>query len=190
MKLFRAVFVAVVMLAAALPVQAGKMAKSKDPLVADPAKATIVFMRPGKFVGAAVAVPVYHATTEQPEFIGLIDAGSKFAYAVEPGEHVFMTTIFGGSSGVRFYKAQVEAGKTYYFRAHIIEGIWGLEPVRGTALAGEEFAKWDKGTKLTVNTPKTLAWGEENKAKAAERRAALLPANISEENTLHADDGR
>jgi hypothetical protein len=119
-----------------------------------------------------------------------VEAGSKVAYSVPPGEHVFMTTIFGGSSGVRFYKAQVEAGKTYYFRAHIIEGIWGLSPVRGTALDGDDFSKWDQGTTLTVNTPKTHAWAEKNQAKAAERRNDLGSDAIGEANTLNVEDGR
>lgn len=190
MPLLRAFCVAVLMFAVAMPAHAGKMAKSKEPLVVEPGMATIVFMRPGKFVGAAVAVPVYDATGEEPKFVGLVDAGSKLAYSVTPGDHVFMTTIFGGSSGVRFYRAQVEAGKTYYFRAHIIEGIWGLEPIRGTALDSEDFKDWDKATKLTVNTPKTLEWGEKNKAKAAERRRDLEPKTISDENTLRVEDGR
>lgn len=190
MKLLRTALVAVLLLAASAPVYAGKMTKSKEPLAVEPDKATIVFMRPGKFVGAAVAVPVYYASGEQPEFVGIIDAGSKVAYSVPPGEHLFMTTIFGGSAGVRFYKAQVEAGKTYYFRAHIIEGIWGLEPVRGSALDGAEFKGWNASTDLVVNSPKSLAWGEANKAQAAQRRKDLEPKSISDANSLHADDGR
>lgn len=190
MTLFRALLVSALLFAAAAPVHAGKMAKSKDPIAVEPDKATIVFMRPGKFVGAAVSVPVFDATTETPAFIGLVEAGSKVAYSVAPGEHLFMTTIFGGADGVRFYRAEVEAGKTYYFRAHIIKGIWGLSPVRGTERDGAEFEKWDAATKLTVNTPKSLAWGEKNQERTAERRRELLPAEFAEENTLRADDGR
>jgi hypothetical protein len=44
-------------------------------------------MRPGKFVGAAIGVPVYDATGEAPKFIGILDAGSKVAWQVPPGEH-------------------------------------------------------------------------------------------------------
>jgi hypothetical protein len=106
---------------------------------------------------------------------------------VPAGEHLFMTTVFGGDAGVRFYKANVEAGKTYYFYAHIIEGLWGLEPVRSTM--GEDLAGWDKGTTLTVNSPKTIAWAEKNKASVAEKRA-LKPEAIADANTLRAEDGR
>jgi len=186
MKLLHAMFVAVFMLVASTSAHAGKMAKSKEPLVVAPDKANIVFMRPGKFVGAAIAVPVFDVTAAETTFVGLVEAGAKVAYSVPAGEHFFMTTVFGGAAGVRFYKANVEAGKTYYFYAHIIEGIWGLEPVRSTS---EDLAGWDKGTTLTVNSPKTIAWAEENKVSVAEKRA-MKPAVIADANTLRAEDGR
>ena len=190
MKQFRAVVLAVSLLVAAMPAFAGKMIKSKEALTAQPDKATIVFMRPGKFVGAAVSVPLYDVTGDETRFVGLIEAGSKVAYSVPAGEHVFMTTVFGGDAGVRFYRAQVEAGKTYYFRAHIIQGIWGLEPVRGADLAGKDFAGWDKATDLVVNSPKTLAWAEKNQEEAARKHANLEPKEIGEGNTLMAADGK
>lgn len=187
MKLLHAMLVAVFTLVASTSAYAGKMTKSKDPLVVAPDKANIVFLRPGKFVGAAIAVPVFDVTAAETRFVGLVEPGCKVAYSVPAGEHLFMTTVFGGAAGVRFYKATVEAGKTYYFHAHIIEGLWGLEPVRSTA--GDELEKMDKGTTLTVNSPKTLAWAEENKASVAEKRA-LKPETIAETFTLRTEDGR
>jgi len=187
MKLLQTMLVALFTLMASTSAYAGKMTKTKEPLVVAPDKANIVFMRPGKLVGAAIAVPVFDVTAPESTFVGLVEAGSKVAYSVPPGEHVFMTTVFGGASGVRFYKANVEAGKTYYFRAHIIDGLWGLAPVRSTM--SEELAGWDKGTTLTVNSPKTIAWAEENKASAAEKRA-LKPSAIDDANTLRIEDGR
>ena len=189
MKLLRAALVAAVMLVAFSPAHAGKMAKSKEPLAVEPDKATIVFMRPGKFVGAGVSVPVFDVTGEETKFVGLVEPGSKVAYVVPAGEHVFMTTVFGGDAGVRFYKAQVEAGKVYYFHAHIIQGIWGLEPVRGSMLDSDDFKSWDSATKLTVNSPKTLAWSEENKESVAQKRY-LKPEVISDDKTLRVEDGR
>lgn len=190
MKLLRAALAAAMLFVVLAPAHAGKMAKSKEPLVAQADKATVVFMRPGKFVGAAVAVPVFDVTGDETKFVGIVDAGSKVAYTVPAGEHVFMTTVFGGTAGVRFFKAQVEAGKIYYFRARIIQGIWGLEPVRLAELDTDEFKGQDKGTALTVNSPKSLAWGEENNADAAKKHQDLEPQAISEENTLHVEDGR
>lgn len=190
MKLIRFALSAFLLLAASSPAFAGKMKKATEPLAAPTDKATIVFIRPGKFVGAAIAVPVFDTTQDEAKFIGIIDPGAKFAYTVPEGEHLFATTIFGGQAGVRLYKANVAAGKTYYFRAHIIDGIWGLEPVRSSALGGDEFHKWDKKTKLTINSEKTLAWGESNKDKATERVRALKSETIAPENTLNVEDGR
>ena len=144
MKLLHTMLVAVFILVASTSAHAGKMARSEEPLVVAPDKANIVFLRPGKFVGAAVAVPVFDVTAAETIFVGLVEAGSKVAYSVPAGEHLLMTTVSGGARNVRFYKANVEAGKTYYFYAHIIEGLWGLEPVRSTM--GEELAGWDKAT--------------------------------------------
>ncbi|WP_447940147.1 hypothetical protein [Pseudoxanthomonas mexicana] len=190
MKLLHAAAFAVLLATASMSAQAGKMAKSKEPLTLEPDKAAIVFMRPGKFVGAAVAVPVYDVTGDETRFIGILDAGSKVAYQVPAGEHVFMTTIFGGEAGVRFYKANVEAGKTYYFRAHIIEGIWGLEPVRQEAFESKDFASWDKGTQLTINSPKSLEWGQANLESASQRHKDLEPKAIADDSTLRVEDGR
>jgi hypothetical protein len=191
MNVFRSLIAAVILVAATAPAHAGKMDKSKDPITVEPGTATVVFKRPGKFVGAAVAVPVWDATAaDDLQFVGLVDAGGKVAYSVEPGERLFMTTIFGGEKGARLYRATVEAGKTYYYRAHIIDGIWGLEPVRADALGGDDFRKWDEGTKRLVNSKKSLAWAADNLPKATERRAALDPAAIGDANTLRAEDGR
>ncbi len=79
--------------------------------------------------------------------------------------------------------------KVYYFRAHIINGLWGLEPVRASALSGSEFKSWDKKTRLLENSPKTLAWGENNLADA-KRKKGFEPKEISDELTLHVEDGR
>ena len=48
-----------------------------------------------------MAVPLYDVTGDDTRFIGILDAGSKVAYQVPAGEHVFMTTVFGGDGGVR-----------------------------------------------------------------------------------------
>jgi hypothetical protein len=185
MKLLHAVLLAVSLLVAPTA-HAGKMAKVKTPLVVSADKATIVFMRPGKFVGAAVALPVFDVTSEQTQFVGLVEAGSKVAYQVSAGQHQFMTTVFGGDKGVRFYSVNVEAGKTYYFYAHIIDGVWGLEPLR---TGNTELEGFDKATTLTENSPKTLAWAEDHKDSVAEKRA-LKPATIADENSLRVEDGR
>lgn len=188
MRMLRCIFVAGLVLCVFMPAYAGKMVKSKGPLVVDPGNAAIVFMRPGTFVGRTVAVPVFDVTGDKTRFVGIVDAGGKLAYSVPAGEYIFMTTVFGGDAGVRFQKAQVEAGKVYYFRAHLINNLWGLEAIRGSELNSDKFKGWDKKTKLIENSPKTLKWGEENLADAR-RKSSLEPKEIPEEFTLRAEDG-
>jgi hypothetical protein len=188
MKLIR-IMVAASLLLSFVPAHAGKMVKASGPLVVDPDRATIVFMRPGKMLGRAIAVPVWDVTGDETRFVGIVDAGGKVAYSVPSGEHVFMTTVVGGDAGVRFQKAHVETGKIYHFRAHIIDGIWGLHPVRGAELEGAEFRGWDKKTKLLANSPRTIAWGESTLGDAMRKRG-LMPEVISDEFTLRIDDGR
>lgn len=189
MKLIRTLIIAMVMVFAFAQAHAGKMAKATAPLTVVPDKATIVFMRPGTFVGRAIAVPVFEVTDGDTRFVGIVDAGGKLAYSVPAGKHIFMTTIFGGDAGVRFVNAQVEAGKVYYFRAHLIQNLWGLEPVHGDELAGKKFSQWDDDTRLIENSPKTLAWGEENLVDA-KRKSGLEPKQVADQFTLHVEDGR
>lgn len=172
------------------PVFAGKMTEIDSAIVATPDKATIVFLRPGRFVGAAIAVPVFEVRESDIEFLGLVEAGSKFAHVVAPGEHRFATTIVGGQSGVRLYKANVEAGKIYFFRAGIIDGIWGLEPIHSIALSTSKFAKWNERTDNTINSERTLAWGRDNLENVTQRiRHAEASATFTEQNSLTPSDG-
>lgn len=189
MKLTRTIVVLTLILASVAPAHAGKMAKANGPILVPPDKAAIVFMRPGKFLSRAVAVPVFEVTNGEVQFVGIVDAGGKLGYLVAPGEHVFMTTIFGGDTLVRFQKAQVLAGKTYYFRAHMIQGLWTLDPIRSSVLESDEFAKWNRNTAWITNSPATLAWGEANLADA-ERKSSLEPVRIPKAFTLRTEDGR
>ena len=190
MKSVKSVALAVLFFALSSSALAGKMKEIDSAIVASPDKATIVLLRPGSFVGAAVAVPVFEVSESEVVFAGLVDAGSKFAHVVAPGEHLLATTVFGGQAGVRLYKVNVEAGKIYYFRARIIEGIWGLEPIHSSALSSSEFKKWNEGTDNTVNSEKTIAWGKGNLANVTARiRQAETSATFSEKNSLSLSDG-
>jgi hypothetical protein len=79
-------------------------------------------------------------------------------------------------------------------------GVWkarfSFKPVRGDELDGNQFATWDRGTKLVANTPKTIAWANDNAADIADKRDRYLPEwNSKPESdraaqTLNAEDGR
>ena len=190
MKSVKSVALAFLFCVLSSPAFAGKMKEVDSAILANPDKATIVFVRPGSFVGAAIAVPVFEVGESEIVFAGLVDAGSKFAHVVAPGEHRFATTVVGGQDGVRLYKANVEAGKIYFFRARIIDGIWGLEPIHSGALSSAEFKKWNEGTDNTVNSEKTIAWGKDNLANVTERiRQAEASATFSDKNSLSLSDG-
>ena len=77
MKLLHLLLLASFLLVASIPAHAGKMAKSKQPLAADPNMATIVFMRPGKLLGRAIEVPVYDVTGDKTNFLGFGEKGSE-----------------------------------------------------------------------------------------------------------------
>lgn len=190
MKSIRNVAWALLFVIMSSPAFAGKMTEVDSAIVATPDKATIVFLRPGRFVGAAIAVPVFEVRDSDIEFVGLVEAGSKLAHVVAPGEHRFATTVVGGQSGVRLYKANVEAGKIYFFRAGIIDGIWGLEPIHNIALSTSKFAKWNERTNNTINSERTTAWGRDNLANVTRRiRHAEASATFTEHNSLAPSDG-
>src|SRR5687767_5211073 len=69
----------------------------------------VVFMRPSGF-GQAIAASVFDVSGPETKFIGIVNYGSKVAYAVKPGEHTFMVV----SEAADFMQTKVAAGRTYY----------------------------------------------------------------------------
>lgn len=195
MKLARLLFAGLVVLALSACAGGNAMVKSQAPVTVSADKATIVFMRPSNF-GFAISSAVYDNTAAQPQFIGLVEANTKVAYVVEPGEHSFMVV----SEAADFLKATVDAGKTYYVLVTPRMGAWrarfSFRPLRHDELSGAEFAGWDKETTLTENSAKTLAWSADNMPSVLEKRAKYWPEwNAKEQvqrdsQTLRAEDGR
>ena len=167
------------------PTQAAAVADSK-----------VVFLRATNF-GGAVAASVFDVTEAgAPKFIGIINRGNKLAYPVKPGLYTFMVV----SEAADFMQATVIGGKTYYALVTPRMGVWkarfSFKPVRGDELDGNQFAAWDRGTKLVANTPKTIAWAKDNAADIADKRDRYLPEWSSKAEsdraaqTLNAEDGR
>lgn len=136
----------------------------------------VVFMR-SSFVGSAISASLYDVSKGNPEFIGIIDNGTKIAYTTAPGKRVFMVV----SEAADFLEADLAAGKTYYSLVTPRMGMWkarfSLWPIRndGTSeynTASDSFNGWLTGTKLVENSPETLAWNTANidsvKSKYAE----------------------
>ncbi len=167
------------------PTQAAAVADSK-----------VVFLRATNF-GGAIAASVFDVTEPgEPKFIGIINRGNKLAYPVKPGLYTFMVV----SEAADFMQATVLGGKSYYALVTPRMGVWkarfSFKPVRGDELDGNQFAAWDRGTKLVANTPKTLAWAKDNAADIADKRDRYLPEWSSKPEseraaqTLTAEDGR
>lgn len=101
-----------------------QLARADDPPApaADAAasKATIIFFRPSKFLGAAVGFKVREGTTE----LGRLRNGKYFVIQVDPGTHVY--TVHSEAKDV--LTLEVEAGQTYYVQGAIGMGILAGRP--------------------------------------------------------------
>ncbi len=128
--------------------------------------ATSVFMKPvpnpapmtppeGKAL-IYFARPYYHATgilitiiDAKGNFIGESRASSRFARAVDPGEHLFIAW----AENTAALKATVEAGKTYWVYVEPVSGLWvasraALYAVRRGSDMWNERESYENDTKL------------------------------------------
>lgn len=171
------------------------MIKSDKAVKVNQGEATIVFMR-ASMLGAAITAAVYDVTEPESKFIGLIDHSSKLAYSVTPGEHTFMVV----SEAADFMKVTASAGKTYYALVTPRPGAWrarfSFKPLRQADLNGPDFPKWDSGTQLMENSPKSEAWAAHNASSVNAKRASYWAewsgkaAVQQDSQTLREEDGR
>ena len=61
--------------------------------------------------------------------------------------------------------------------------------MRGDMLGGKDFQDWERATDLTVNSPKTIAWSEQNKP-SIDRKRFLETKVVSDDKSLRIEDGR
>jgi hypothetical protein len=134
----------------------------------------VVFMRPSGF-GQAIAASVFDVSGPETKFIGIVNYGSKVAYAVKPGEHTFMVV----SEAADFMQAKVAAGRTYYALVTPRPGLWkarfSFRPVRQHELDGGEFAGWSSATQFVENSPQTLNWAVQNAVDVNSKRSQYWP---------------
>jgi hypothetical protein len=171
------------------------MVKSDKAIKVSQGEAQMVFMR-ASMLGGAITAAVYDVTGPEAKFIGLIDHSSKLAYPVSPGEHTFMVV----SEAADFMKATVSAGKTYYALVTPRPGAWrarfSFKPLRQADFSGPDFAKWDSGTQLVENSPKSEAWAAKNANSIDAKRASYWAewsakaADQRDSQTLREEDGR
>jgi len=162
-------------------------------------KAQIVFLRPSMF-GGAIQSSVFDVTGDDVEFIGILSAGKKIAYTVEPGKHMFMVV----SEAADFMEAELRGGKTYFAMVTARMGAWkarfSMYPVRNGGpgeyqYGSDRFQGWLESTELSENTPASRAWAEENDSSIRGKQLDYetvwkqkSPAALAE-RTLNPDDG-
>lgn len=152
------------------------------------------------FVGSAISASIYDVTNGEPEFLGILNNGTKLAHAVAPGEHLFMVV----SEAADFMAADLAAGKTYYAIATPRMGAWkarfSLWPIKAAADAdfssqSPEFKKWKTETTLVELSAAAKAWYEANKDSVKEKQQHHMrtwqektPEDLAR-RTLEGDDG-
>ncbi len=162
-------------------------------------QAQVIFMR-DTFVGSAINASLYDVSGDQPEFIGIIANGTKVSYTTSPGPHTFMVV----SEAADFMEAELAPGKTYYSLVTPRMGAWkarfSLWPIKSEVnaeyqLDSDEFAKWQRNTKVADITDKALGWYRSNKPSVMAKQAKYWPvwqtkseADIAK-RTLTPEDG-
>ena len=143
-------------------------------------QAQIVFMR-SSFVGSAISASLYEIANGKPEFIGIIDNGTKVTYKTSPGKHTFMVV----SEAADYLEANFAEGKTYYSIVTPRMGAWAarfsLWPISTKAnatykLDSNETKEWIAKTKLATLTPEAQAWFEKNKPSVTKKHDKYWPA--------------
>lgn len=109
------------------------MRKAAPPTGPPPDKALVYVMRPSGF-GFAINFQIY----DRYNLIGLSQAKSYFAYACDPGKHLFI----GIAENKRAVDADLEAGKSYYIITGVHMGALKARMSFVPVTRGSEF--WDK----------------------------------------------
>ena len=149
----------------------------------------VVFMRTSHF-GGAISAALFDVTESETDYIGIIAVGTKIAIKTTPGEHLFMVT----SEAADFLQATLEAGKTYYAMVTPRIGAWSAQtprigawsarfslwPMSSEADAkfknnGPVFDKSVAGTRLLIQSKKSLEWYAKNKGSVEKKKLEYLP---------------
>ena len=116
MKKLSCVFIVLVVFLFAGCAGSSKYMQASSPIQQPPpGKALVYFMRPSG-LGFAINFQIW----DGEKFIGLSQAKSYFAYACEPGKHLFI----GIAENKRGIECDLEAGKSYYVLTQVKMGGW------------------------------------------------------------------
>lgn len=144
------------------------------PVVPDPGKALVVFMRPSG-LGFAVQSSVFEIKDNYPVLIGIVAAKTKVAYRVNPGKYLFM--VIGENAD--FLSAEILPDRTYYVRVEPRMGMWkarfALEPIGQKVLGGAGFTGEVDECKWVEKTAESDAWASGNIASIQSKRTEYYP---------------
>ena len=131
--------------------------KSPPQIQADEQSAAIVFFREWAFTGGGMS----YFITEDTNNIGLLKAGSYFAYRATPGKHTYSAETEARSS----VTLDVQPGQTYYIEGGIGMGFWAGRP-QLSEVTKPIFDKVKQGLKyIRLATPEEAAQFKEKEEK-------------------------
>lgn len=144
----------------------------------DPNTATMVFFR-SSFFGGAIQSSVFNVTKGDADFIGIVSAGKKVAYAAPPGKQRYM--VIGESAD--FMDANTIAGKTYYVRVRPRVGVWKARfSMRPIPVSDAGLKEEVGGCQWVENTPASHGWAKENMASITEKQKKYIERWLKSDN--------
>jgi hypothetical protein len=146
-----------------------EVAATGSPVLPEPGKALVVFVRPSGF-GFAIQSSVFAINDNSSSLIGILAAKTKIAYQAEPGKHLFM--VIGENAD--FMSATLEANKTYYAQVAPRMGLWkarfALEPVPKKELDTPELKSSLEDCRWVQKTAASENWASGNMASIQSKR--------------------
>jgi hypothetical protein len=133
-----------------------------------PGEAMVVFMRPSG-TGWGVQSSVYEVVDGKPVLVGIVAAKAKVAYAVPPGNRMFMVISESGD----FMAADLRENRTYYAQITPRMGFWrsrfSLEPVPKEAVDSESTRDSLAGCRWVAKNADSDRWFNENLPSITEK---------------------
>src|SRR6267142_4461255 len=177
----------------------GMMVKQEPPST-KPDEAVIIFLADPGAGFTSISVTLYDITEPSVKFIGVIDQGTKVAYAVKPGTYAFMVL----ATSTDFMEASVVAGKRYFaiVSAEYPKAVgtlrYRLKAVRQAELSSSDFISMERNAAYAAKTARADDWyaNSKNAASVAARREKFFPAwfrkspQERDSQVLRAEDGQ
>lgn len=133
-------------------------------------KAQIIFLKPTEGIMAGLPVQIFEIRNADREFFGVMETKSKLVVNVEPGKHLFMSTMYNFS---HFLDTDLEAGKRYYVLVRFIYANgFQLRPIKTKGPAdyspvNPQFNIWKAQTVVVKKTPASEKYANKQAKRVA-----------------------